>query len=65
MAREALAMFHVKLLNDFPNDEIGRIALHLINAMGETIHPTSEEHDISKEIMTEVEQISIENGIKR
>ncbi|CYU53972.1 TPA: PRD domain-containing protein [Streptococcus suis] len=65
MAREALAMFREKLLNDFPNDEIGRIALHLINAKGETVHPTSEEHDISKKIIAEVEQILIENGIKR
>lgn len=53
------------MLNDFPNDEIGKIALHLINAKGETIHPTSEEHDISKKIIAEVEQILIENGIKR
>ena len=65
MAREALAMFREKLLKDFPNDEIGRIALHLINAKGETIHPTSEEQDISKKIITDVEQILTENGIKR
>lgn len=65
MAREALAMFREKLLNDFPNDEIGKIALHLINAKGETIHPTSEEHDISKKIIAEVEQILIDNGIRR
>ncbi|WP_208920794.1 CAT RNA binding domain-containing protein, partial [Enterococcus cecorum] len=65
MAREALAIFREKLLKDFPNDEIGRIALHLINAKGETIHPTSEEHDISKKIIAEVEQILTENGIKR
>ena len=51
MAREALAIFREKLLKDFPNDEIGRIALHLINAKGETIHPTSEEQDISKKII--------------
>ena len=65
MAREALAIFREKLLKDFPNDEIGRIALHLINAKGETIHPTSEEHDINKKIIAEVEQILMENGIKR
>ncbi|HEM3666759.1 TPA: PRD domain-containing protein [Streptococcus suis] len=65
MAREALAMFREKLLKELPNDEIGRIALHLINAKGETIHPTSEEQDISKKIITDVEQILTENGIKR
>ncbi|WP_156021013.1 PRD domain-containing protein [Streptococcus ruminantium] len=65
MAREALQLFRDKLLEDFPDDEIGRIALHLINAKGETIYHTTEEYDISKKIMTEVERTLFDNGIKR
>lgn len=65
MAQEALQMFRAKLSVDFPDDEIGRIALHFINAKGETIHQTNEEQDISKKITVEVEQILLDNGIKR
>ncbi|MGT2716444.1 PRD domain-containing protein [Streptococcus respiraculi] len=35
IAAEALAIFRQKILQDFPDDEIGRIALHFINAKGE------------------------------
>lgn len=65
MAREALAMFREKLLKDFPNDEIGRIALHLMNAKGETLNLSHEEADIGKKIMAEVERVLSDNGIKR
>ncbi len=37
MATEALAIFRSKLLNDFPDDEIGKIALHFINAKSQKV----------------------------
>ena len=65
MAKEALQLFRVKLLKDLPADEIGKIALHFINAQGETVDHTREEYDISKQIMAKVEQTLHANGIKR
>lgn len=65
MAKEALQLFRVKLLKDLPADEIGKIALHFINAQGETFDHTREEYDISKQIMAKVEQTLHANGIKR
>lgn len=38
MAQEALAIFRRKLLEDFPDDEIDRIALQFLNAKGMTLN---------------------------
>lgn len=43
IADEALIMFRESLLKEFPEDELGRIALHFINAKGvSTTEPTGE-----------------------
>lgn len=37
MAREALDLFRQKIFEDFPDDEVLKIALHFINAKGEEV----------------------------
>lgn len=65
MAQEALALFRQKLSEEFPQDEVGRIALHLINAKGETLPDTHQEQELGKQIMEKVEEVLQEQGIRR
>lgn len=65
MAQEALDLFRQKISEDFPQDEIGRIALHLINAKGETLPDTHQEQELGKQIMEKVEEVLQERGIRR
>lgn len=65
MAEEALLLFRQKLSEDFPQDEVGRIALHLINAKGETLPDRQQEQELSKLLMEKVEKVLQEYGIRR
>ena len=65
MAKEALAMFRQKLLNDLPDDEIGRIALHFINARGTTAIEKSPKAELTKVVLTKVQCELESSGIKR
>lgn len=65
MATDALTIFRTKLLEEFPDDEIGRIALHFINAKGETTPQTNQVADLTKTILSKVEQELRKYGIKR
>lgn len=65
MANEALEIFRRYLFSDFPDEEIGRIALHFINA--KSISNTSENSKVLKEknILNLVEEELRKNGINR
>lgn len=65
MAEEALLLFRQKLSEDFPQDEVGRIALQLINAKGETLPDTYQEQELGKQLMERVEAVLQEHGIRR
>ncbi|MCS4487496.1 PRD domain-containing protein [Streptococcus sciuri] len=65
MAKEALAIFRQRLLNDLPDDEIGRIALHFINAKGLTAVEKSPKVDLTRSVLKKVQQELEELGIKR
>ncbi len=65
MAQEALELFRQKLSEDFPVDEVSRIALHLINAQGETLPDSHQEQELSKQLMEKVEKVLQEHGIRR
>ena len=38
IAKEAIEIFRKRLLDQFPDDEVNRIAYHFINAQGQMIH---------------------------
>lgn len=61
MAREALTLFRQKIFEDFPEDEVLKIALHFINAKGEEVvkQQTSLKQTISQLIETELKQHQI------
>lgn len=65
MAKEALAIFRQKLLNDLPDDEIGRIALHFINAKGVTTADKSPKVEMTRSILQLVQQELEAKGIVR
>lgn len=65
MAQEALDLFRQKISEDFPQDEVGRIALHLINAKGETLLDSDREQELGKQFMEKVEKVLQEYGIRR
>lgn len=66
MAKEALATFRLKLLNDLPDDEIGRIALHFINAKGVQVDSEkSSTEDMSRRLLGLIQEELKKNGITR
>lgn len=65
IAKEALAMFRQKLLNDLPDDEIGRIALHFINAKGVTAVEKLPKVDLTRSVLSKVQEELERLGIKR
>lgn len=65
IAKEALAIFRQKLLNDLPDDEIGRIALHFINAKGVSNTEKSPQANLTRLVLDKVQK-ELENlGIRR
>lgn len=65
MAREALAILRQRILADFPEDEVFRIALHFINAKGENQELTASQEDLSKNLNRMIEQELHRHGIRR
>lgn len=65
MAKEALAIFRQKLLNDLPDDEIGRIALHFINAKGVSSAEKSPQSNLTRKVLSKVQKELEELGIRR
>ncbi|MBF0777689.1 PRD domain-containing protein [Streptococcus cuniculi] len=65
MATDALAIFRPKLLQDFPDDEVGRIALHFINAKGEKVEEQGLKVETLQLVLSLVEKELAANGILR
>ncbi|MEY8462556.1 PRD domain-containing protein [Streptococcus merionis] len=65
MAKEALAMFRQKILNDLPDDEIGRIALHFINAKGVTAVEKTPKVKLTRSVLKKVQEELERLGIRR
>ncbi|WP_019785340.1 PRD domain-containing protein [Streptococcus sobrinus] len=65
MATEALAIFRSKLLDDFPDDEIGKIALHFINAKSLKVDDKKLKVRTAKTILEQVQKILEQYDIKR
>lgn len=65
MATEALAIFRSKLLADFPDDEIGKIALHFINAKSLKVDDKKLKVRTAKTILEQVQKILEQYDIKR
>lgn len=55
IAKEALSIFRRRLLNDLPDDEIGRIALHFINAKGVTAVEKSPKVELTRLVLEKVQ----------
>ncbi|WP_303974140.1 PRD domain-containing protein [Streptococcus merionis] len=65
MAKEALAMFRQKILDDLPDDEIGRIALHFINAKGVTAVEKTPKVKLTRSVLKKVQEELERLGIRR
>lgn len=65
MAAEGLRMFRTQLLVEFPDDELNRIALHLINAKGDNTIVDKKELNNTKEMMQQIEVLLAKQGIYR
>ncbi|KAJ86941.1 PRD domain-containing protein [Enterococcus faecalis] len=65
MAQEALESFRSCLLEEFPDNEIGRIALHFINAKGVPVTETTDKLEKEKGIFNLIELELRKNGIRR
>lgn len=65
MARDALNIFRKKILDEFPDDEVSRIALHLINAKGEEVQSTDIKDDSTKILINEIQYYLKSIGIIR
>lgn len=65
IAREAVMIFRNRLLNNFPDEEINRVAYHFINAEGNTELEDKNHINNRREILSLVESELMKNGIKR
>lgn len=65
MAREGLEILRQRILEDFPEDEVFRIALHFINAKGENQVLTVSQENLSKNLNRLIEQELQKHGIRR
>jgi len=65
IAKEALSMFRRRLLNDLPDDEIGRIALHFINAKGVTAVEKSPKVELTRLVLEKVQDELEKLNIRR
>lgn len=65
MATEALEIFRSSLLEEYPDDELGRIALHFINAKGVSATETTDKLKKEKDIVSLIEAELKKNGIRR
>ncbi|MCU9534031.1 PRD domain-containing protein [Streptococcus sp. CSL10205-OR2] len=65
MAKEALAIFREKLLSDFPDDELGRILLHFLNAKSVDTSQPSLKNNPTQNIIAIVQKELAQHHIKR
>lgn len=65
IAKEAIEIFRNRLLDQFPDDEVNRIAYHFINAQGEVIHEQDPDVQDRQAILKAVEEKLAQNGLKR
>lgn len=65
MAKEAVEMLSQKLSVVFPDDEVGRMALHFINAKGDYEVSENKQEHARKRVLELVEEELSSSGIKR
>ncbi|WP_165209809.1 PRD domain-containing protein [Streptococcus tangpeifui] len=65
MATEALERFRCQLLSDFPDDEVGRIALHFINAKSLTVDGKKSKVRTAKTLLEKIQKVLKQYDIKR
>lgn len=65
MAREAVEILSQKLSVTFPDDEVGRMALHFINAKGDYEVSENKQEHARKRVLELVEEELSSSGIKR
>ena len=65
MAQEAVAILSQKLSVTFPDDEVGRMALHFINAKGDYEVSDNNKEDATKKVLALIEDKLAKNNIKR
>ena len=65
IAKEAIEIFRKRLLDQFPDDEVNRIAYHFINAQGQMIHEQDPDVQDRQVILKAVEEKLAQNGLKR
>lgn len=65
IAEQALHTLKEKLDITFPTDEIGRIALHFINAKGEDVVVSQDEQKLTRQMISLVQEELLKYGIKR
>lgn len=61
----ALRMIAQRLGTNYPEDEVGRIALHFINAKRESDQPVTEPENVGQDIVSLVQEELAKQGIKR
>lgn len=65
MAQEAVVILNQKLSVTFPDDEVGRMALHFINAKGDYEVSDNNKEDATKKVLALIEDKLAKNNIKR
>ena len=65
MAQEAVVILGQKLSVTFPDDEVGRMALHFINAKGDYEVSDNNKEDATKKVLALIEDKLAKNNIKR
>ena len=65
MAQEAVVILSQKLSVTFPDDEVGRMALHFINAKGDYEVSDNNKEDATKKVLALIEDKLAKNNIKR
>lgn len=65
MAQEAVVILGQKLSVTFPDDEVGRMAMHFINAKGDYEVSDNNKEDATKKVLALIEDKLAKNNIKR
>lgn len=65
IGRTCIDFLEKELSIDFPEDEIGRIALHFINAKDNFKHDLKQKEDLKTEVISMIRKFLTSNGIKR
>lgn len=65
MAQKAVIILRRNISEDFPDDEIDRIALHFLNAKSEELGTSHQDKEDKKDIIQSVEVVLHQAGVKR